>query len=441
METRKMSLSMKIMLAMVLGILFGLVFVFIPEQLNLFDISIKGWLNEYLISGLFALIKTWFVNSLKLIVVPLVLVSLICGTCSLSDPNKLGSMTIRAGSLYLATTLIAVTLGIVFAILIQPGAGVALSSDVAMTAQETSIFGIFSNLISQNPFHSISQLKPNMLQIIIFAILLGLAISLSGEKGKPVANLFESMNEVIMKLVTMIMKVAPYGIFCIMAIVVSEAKWSELSSLLKYFLLVIFVLIVHGLLVYPLLIKFVAKLNPITFLMKMRPAMLFAISSSSSSATLPVTIEVAEKRIGVSNSTASFVLPLGSTINMDGTAILQGIAVVFIAQQYAIDLSIAQYLTVILTATMASIGAAGVPSAGIVLLVGVLSSVGLPTESIAMILGVDRILDMVRTAVNITGDATVATIVSQWEGNFDEQIFNDPDAGLDYEAEKIPHST
>ncbi len=433
----KMSLSMKIMLSMAFGIVFGLIFVFLPEDLSIFDTSIKGWINEYIVGGLFALIKTWFVSSLKLIVVPLVLVSLICGTCSLSDPNQLGSMTVKAGSLYLGTTLIAVTLGIVFALLVQPGSGVALSSDAAMTAEETSIFAIFSNLISQNPFHSISQLKPNMLQIIIFAILLGLAISLSGEKGKPVANLFESMNEVIMKLVTMIMKVAPYGIFCIMAIVVSEAKWSELFSLLKYFLLVIVVLIVHGLLVYPALIKFVAKLNPITFLLKMRPAMLFAISSSSSSATLPVTLEVAEKRIGVSNSTASFVLPLGSTINMDGTAILQGIAVVFIAQQYNIDLSIAQYLTVILTATLASIGAAGVPSAGIVLLVGVLSSVGLPTESIAMILGIDRILDMVRTAVNITGDATVATIVSQWEGNFDEDTFNNPDAGLDFEDENI----
>ncbi len=430
MQKKKLSLSLKIMLAMLFGIVFGLVFVFIPEQLSLFDVSIKSWINEYVLSGLFALIKTWFVSSLKLIVVPLVLVSLVCGTCSLSDPNKLGSMTVRAGSLYLGTTLIAVTLGILFAIIVQPGAGVALSTEASVTAEKTSIFAIFSNLISTNPFHSISQLRPNMLQIIIFAILLGLAISLSGDKGKPVAILFDSMNEVIMKLVTMIMKVAPYGIFCIMAIVVAEAKWAELYSLLKYFLLVIVVLIIHGSLVYPTLIKFIAKLNPIKFLMKMRPVMLFAVSSSSSSATLPVTLEVAEKRIGVDNSTASFVLPLGSTINMDGTAILQGIAVVFIAQQYQIDLSLAQYLTVILTATLASIGAAGVPSAGIVLLVGVLSSVGLPTESIAMILGIDRILDMVRTAVNVTGDATVATIVSQWEGNFDQEVFDSTETEL-----------
>ena len=437
MKTSKMSLSMKIMLAMIMGITVGLIVVFIPEDATLFESSIRSWINEYFIGGFFALIKTWFVNSLKLIVVPLVLVSLVTGTCSLSDPNQLGSMTLRAGSLYLGTTLIAVTLGIMFAVIVQPGAGVALSTDVAMTSESTSVFSIFSGLISQNPFHSISQLRPNMLQIIIFAILLGLAISLSGEKGRPVALLFESMNEVIMKLVTLIMKFAPIGVFCIMAIVVSEAKWSELYSLLKYFLLVIVVLVLHGIVVYPTLIKFVAKLNPVTFLMKMRPAMLFAISSSSSSATLPVTMEIAEKRIGVGNSTASFVLPLGATINMDGTAILQGIAVVFISQQYGIELSLAQYLMVILTATMVSIGAAGVPSAGIVMLVGVLSSVGLPTESIAMILGIDRILDMIRTAVNITGDATVATIVSQWEGTFDKQTFDDPDAGLNYEAEKI----
>ena len=439
MNNRKMSLSFKIMLAMVSGVLFGLLFVFIPDDTTLFDTSVKGWLNDNVFGGLFLLAKTWFVNSLKLIVVPLVLVSLICGTCSLSDPNKLGSMTLRASGLYLATTGIAITLGIIFAIIFEPGSGVALSSDSGPSTEPTSVFSIFQNLITQNPFYSMSELRPNMLQIIIFAILFGLAISLSGDKGRPVANFFESMNEVIMKLVTLIMKVAPYGIFCIMAIVVSEAEWEKLYSLIKYFMLVIAVLIVHAMLVYPSLLRFIAKLNPVTFIMKLRPAMLFAFSSSSSSATLPVTMEVSEKRIGVGNATASFVLPLGSTINMDGTAIMQGIATVFIAQQYGIDLTMGQYLTVILTATMASIGAAGVPSAGIVMLVGVLGSVGLPTESIAMILGIDRILDMVRTAVNITGDATVATIVSKWEGNFSEETFNDPEAGLEYEAEKIHH--
>lgn len=440
MTSGKLSLSFKIMLAMLLGVIVGLIYTFIPSDITLFDHSVKEFLKDNLFQGLFLLAKTWFVNALKLIVVPLVLVSLICGTCSLSDPNKLGSMTIRAGGLYLFTTGIAVVLGITFAILLEPGSGVPLSSDARPNADAVSIFDMFLNLITQNPFYSISELRPNMLQIIIFAIMLGLAISLSGDKGRPVADLFESMNEVIMKLVTLIMKIAPYGIFCIMAIVVSEAEWAKLYSLLKYFLLVILVLIVHAIVVYPALLKFVAKLNPATFFMKFRPVLLFAFGSSSSSATLPVTLEVAEKRIGVGNSTASFVLPLGSTINMDGTAILQGIATVFVAQQYGVDLSMGQYLTVILTATMASIGAAGVPSAGIVLLVGVLGSAGLPTESIAMILGIDRILDMVRTVVNVTGDATVATIVSKWEGNFSDETFNDPEAGLSYEAEELKHS-
>ena len=440
MASGKSSLSLKIMVALAAGIFIGFIFTFIPEDLKFFGHSVKTFLNDYLFQGLFLLAKTWFINSLKLIVVPLVLVSLICGTCSLSDPNKLGSMTLRAGGLYLLTTGIAVILGIFFAILFEPGAGVSLSSHAKPNAEAISVFDMFLNLITQNPFYSISELRPNMLQIIIFAILLGLAISLSGEKGKPVATLFESLNEVIMKLVTLIMKVAPYGIFCIMAIVVSEAEWQKLLSLIKYFLLVIIVLIFHALIVYPTLLKVVANLNPLVFIKKFRPVMLFAFSSSSSSATLPVTLEVSEKRIGIGNSTASFVLPLGSTINMDGTAILQGIATVFVAQQYGIDLTIGQYLTVILTATMASIGAAGVPSAGIVLLVGVLGSVGLPTESIAMILGIDRILDMVRTVVNVTGDATVATIVSKWEGNFSEETFNDPEAGLQYEAAELKHS-
>lgn len=417
------SLSTKIMISMVLGIMAGVIYTFIPEDLTLFDSSIKQFLNDNLFEGLFLLAKTWFVNALKLIVVPLVLVSLVCGTCSLSDPNKLGTMTLRASGLYLLTTGIAVVLGILFAIVFEPGTGVALSNESKPTAQEVSVFGMFLNLITQNPFYSISEIRPNMLQIIIFAILFGLAISLSGEKGRPVADLFESFNEVIMKLVTLIMKVAPYGIFCIMAIVVAESEWPKLYSLVKYFLLVIVVLVIHAIVVYPTILKLFANLNPLTFFAKLKPVILFAFSSSSSSATLPVTLEVAEKRIGVGNSTASFVLPLGSTINMDGTAILQGIATVFVAQQYGIDLTLGQYLTVILTATMASIGAAGVPSAGIVLLIGVLGSVGLPTESIALILGIDRILDMVRTVVNVSGDVTVATIVSRWEGNFSEEVF------------------
>jgi Na+/H+-dicarboxylate symporter len=288
---------------------------------------------------------------------------------------------------------------------------------------------MLAGLITTNIFKSM--LEADMLQLIIFSILFGVSIAMSGEKGKPIADFFASLNEVIMKLVTIIMKFAPYGIFCIVAMVIAESKWDEIKSLSKYFGLVLFVLVLHGLIVYPTLLKLLAKLNPIDFLMKFRPTILFAFGSSSSSATLPVTMEIAQKRLGVGKTTSSFVLPLGATINMDGTAIMQGIATVFIAQQYAIDLTMGQYLMVILTATMASIGAAGVPSAGIVMLVGVLTSVGLPTESIVMILGIDRILDMTRTAVNVTGDATVATIISRWENDFSEDTFNNPNAGMD----------
>lgn len=433
-KNKKLSLSMQIILAMLLGIAVGTIIAFLP---NAEESEFSKWINENITNGVFLLVKTWFINSLKLIVVPLVFVSLVCGTCSLSDPNKLGSMSYKSLGLYLFTTTIAVTLGILFAILFKPGAGAELPGEPYTETGSSSVFDIFANLITQNPFYSLAELSPNMLQIIIFSILFGLAISFSGKKGKPIADFFARMNHVIMKLVTMIMKFAPYGVFCVMAIVIGEGEWDKIQSLSKYFVLVMLVLILHGLIVYPSLLKFLAKLNPITFLAKFKPVILFAFTSSSSSATLPITMEVAKKRIGVGHSTASFVLPLGATINMDGTAIMQGIATVFIAQQYAIDLSMAQYLLVILTATMASIGAAGVPSAGIVMLIGVLSSVGLPTESIAMILGVDRLLDMVRTAVNVTGDATVATIVSGWEKDFSNETFEDTDAGLDYQLEKL----
>lgn len=435
MNFSKMSLSVQILVAMALGVILGSIITSIPNDVSLFGSNVSLWLNEYLTNGFLALVKSWFVNSLKMIVVPLVLVSLICGTCSLSDPAKLGSMSTKSISLYLMTTAIAITIGIIFAVIVQPGAGVALASEAYNASEPQSIFSIFSNLIPTNVFSAL--VNANMLQIIIFSILFGLAISLSGERGKSIAAFFQDLNEVILRLVTIIMKFAPYGIFCIMAKVVAESDFEKLISLGKYFFLVIAVLIVHAMLVYPTLLRIFTGLNPIAFLIKMRPAMLFAFSSASSSATLPVTMELAEKRVGVGKSTSSFVLPLGATINMDGTAIMQGIATVFIAQQYAIDLSLGQYLLIILTATMASIGTAGVPSAGIVMLVGVLNQVGLPTESIALILGIDRILDMVRTAVNVTGDATVATIVSNWQDDFSKERFDDPEAGLEYEAEKL----
>jgi DAACS family dicarboxylate/amino acid:cation (Na+ or H+) symporter len=300
---------------MLLGSIVGLIITYLPEG------NILNWVQTYLTEGLFSLMKTWFVNSLKLIVVPLVIVSIVCGTCSLSDPKKLGSMGSKSILLYLMTTTIAVVLGISFAIIFEPGAGVSLSQESFENDKESSsIFAMLAGLITTNIFKSM--LEADMLQLIIFSILFGVSIAMSGEKGKPIADFFASLNEVIMKLVTIIMKFAPYGIFCIVAMVIAESKWDEIKSLSKYFGLVLFVLVLHGLIVYPTLLKLLAKLNPIDFLMKFRPTILFAFGSSSSSATLPVTMEIAQKRLGVGKTTSSFVLPLGATINMDGTAIM-----------------------------------------------------------------------------------------------------------------------
>jgi Na+/H+-dicarboxylate symporter len=286
--------------------------------------------------------------------------------------------------------------------------------------------------VPNNPVAAMADAK--MLPIIVFAVLLGLAITLSGEAGKRISSWFQDFNTVIMRLVAIVMNVAPYGVFALIANMAATSNGDDFLAVGKYIVLVIAVLLFHALIVYPSLLVFLTRLNPRMFLYKMRAAMMFAFSTASSNATIPVTLESVEKRVGVSNKIASFTVPLGATINMDGTAIMQGIATGFIAQFYGIDLSISQYLMVVIMVIMASIGTAGVPSVGLVLLAGVLAQVGLPEEGIALILGVDRLLDMIRTAVNITGDATVTTIVAKSEGELDEAVFRDPQAGRAFET-------
>jgi Na+/H+-dicarboxylate symporter len=269
----------------------------------------------------------------------------------------------------------------------------------------------------------------NMLQVIVFSILFGIAVALAGRPGEKVADLFSDLNEIIMKLIIILMDLAPYGVFCLMAKLFATLGFDTIGNLITYFLLVLFVLVLHGTATYPLMLKLLAGLNPLMFFRKMRPVMLFAFSTSSSNATLPVTLKTTTHHLGVRNNIASFTIPLGATINMDGTAIMQGVATVFIAQAYNIDLSFAQYLSVILTATLASIGTAGVPGVGLITLAMVLQQVGLPVEGIALIIGVDRLLDMTRTAVNVTGDCTVSCIVAKSEGEFDQSAFDDPNTG------------
>ncbi len=427
------SLSTKVLIALGLGSLLGFLLSLIVNWLP----SSKPIIEPYFIHGLFELIKQLFMNALRMMVVPLVLVSLVCGTCTLSDPKKLGSLGIKSILLYLLTTTIAISIALLIASLFQSGTGIPLPDSGYSGKEAPSLLNVFAGMVTDNPFKTLAQ--GNMLQLIVFAILLGISISwLTSDTAKRLTVFFNDFNELILKMVTLIMHIAPYGVFCIMAAVVYQFGWETLKQLGGYFALVISCLILHASITYSSLLILLTQLNPYTLFQKMKPALLFAFSTSSSSATLPVTLEVARKRLGIGKTTASFTLPLGATINMDGTAIMQGVATVFIAQMYGVDLTSSQYLTIILMATLMSIGTAGVPGAGLIMLSGVLAQVGLPADAIGILLGIDRLLDMTRTAINITGDATVACIVSKSENDLDETIFNDMDAGSDFEHDETP---
>ncbi len=344
-----------------------------------------------------------------MLVVPLVFVSLICGTSTLSDPSKLGRLGAKSVGLYVVTTAIAITLAMSIALVVSPGDGLNLTTETTFQAKEApSLSDVIVNMFPSNPINSMAQ--GNMLQIIVFAVLFGIAMAMTGDAGKRLTAIFEDINTVIMRLVTIIMNLAPYGVYVLMAKLFSTIGGETILSLAKYFFLVFGVLILHGLVTYSVLLKALSGLNPVILMKKMRDAALFAFSTSSSSATLPVTMETAKNKLGVGNSVSSFTLPLGATINMDGTAIMQGVATVFIAQVYAVDLSLGDYMMVVLTATLASIGTAGVPGVGLIMLAMVLQQVNLPVEGIALIIGVDRLLDMTRTAVNVTGDCMVSCI-------------------------------
>ncbi|MCO7225411.1 dicarboxylate/amino acid:cation symporter [Pleionea sp. CnH1-48] len=419
------SLSTQILIALGLGVALGLILK-AP-----FLASFSGAIDTYIIS-FFDVIKTLFINSLKMMVVPLVLVSLICGVSALSDPSKLGRLGGKSLLLYLFTTAAAISMALLLANLVDPGSDVVAKATDYEPKAAPSIADVFSGLIASNPINAMA--NGNMLQVIVFALLFGFAMSRSGESGQYMGNFFNHLNEIILKLVSILMSIAPYGVFAIMVGVTYKLGFNVFKDLATYFSLVAITLIIHALVTYPTLLTFLARLNPLTFYKKLRPAALLAFSTASSAATLPVTMKVAQQRLGVGDSTRSFTLPLGATINMDGTAIMQGVATVFIAQMSGVDLTMSQYLTVILMATLASVGTAGVPGVGLIMLSMVLVQVDLPAEAIGMLLGVDRLLDMMRTAVNISGDSAVACIVSKSEGDFDEDMFNDPEAGLHLEA-------
>tara|TARA_B100000676_G_scaffold53478_1_gene52645 strand:+ start:725 stop:1987 length:1263 start_codon:yes stop_codon:yes gene_type:complete len=413
-----MSLTAKILTGMVVGLLMGLLFQWL-------SLPPENFLRIYLVDGLFDAVGQIFIVSLKMLVVPLVFVSLTCGAASLGATGSIGRLGSKAIGLYLLTTAIAVTMALSVSLVIDPGmdAGSVLEAPDYQGKEPPGIKETLINIFPDNPIASMAE--GEMLQIIVFAMLLGIALSQSKLAGERVISFFEDLNEILMRLITMIISLAPYGVFCLMLKLGLTVGWNEITKLASYFFTVVLVLSMQALIVYPMLLTFIAKVNPIIYLRKMREPFLVAFSTASSGATMPVTLRTVKEKLGVDNKVASFAVPLGTTINMDGTAIMQGVATVFIAQFYGIDLSVNAYLMVILTATMVSIGAAGVPGVGIVMLSMVLAQAGLPVEGIGLIIGVDRLLDMMRTTVNVAGDGMVAASIAASEGQLNRETYND----------------
>ncbi|MEL0612444.1 MAG: dicarboxylate/amino acid:cation symporter [Marinomonas sp.] len=419
-----MSTTMKVLLGMALGISVGLV-------INLTGLNASGtWVNQYLTNGLFHIVGSMFVNALKMLVVPLVFFSLVCGVCGIGDIKLLGRIGSKAFVLYLMTTAIAIASALFIASGLGIGEGMnAVANSNFSGKAAPPLSSVIINIVPSNPISAMA--KGEMLPVIFFSIVFGISLLMVGKKADSVSSFIEALNEIMMKMVNVIMAVAPYAVFCLIAKAIANLGLDLLEQLLGYVLVLIGVLMFHLFVTLQIILKLMSGLNPLTFIKKMRSTQVFAFSTSSSNATIPVTLRTVTDRLGVNNSVASFTVPFGATINMDGTAIMQGVATVFIANIYNVDLGMMGYLTVILMSVLASIGTAGVPGVGLIMLSMVFAQVGLPIEGIGLILGVDRLLDMIRTAVNISGDAVVTAVVAKSEGQLDESIYNDPNAGND----------
>lgn len=394
-----MNLSTKILIALGLGIIAGL-------ELGADGVDLaKTWIAPF---------GTIFMNMIKMIIVPLVFSSLVIGVCSLGDIKKIGRIGAKTMAYYLGTTAFAIVLGIALAIVIQPGAGLNMPADGVKAAAKAAppIMQVIIDIFPTNAMEAM--LKANMLQIIVFSLFLGIGISMVGERAEYLKRTIDGLAEVSYQIVGIIMKFAPIGVFGLITPVVAANGPSVLLPLLKVVIAVYVGCLLHAVIVYGAMLQFIGKVSPLKFFKGIAPAQLLAFTSCSSGGTLPVSMTCVQK-LGVSKEVSSFVLPLGATINMDGTAVYQGVCALFIAQVYGVDLTSGQMLTVILTGTLASIGTAGVPGAGFIMLTMILTAVGLPLEASALIAGIDRILDMPRTCVNITGDATVCYLVDKSE--------------------------
>jgi len=394
---------------------------FIGSVLNFMH---NDFINHFVVNGVFEVIGQIFINFLKMLVVPLVFVSLVCGVASLNNISKLGRVGGKTLLFYLATTAIAIMIALSLATLFAPGKNFSLQNAGEQTVaavESPPLTQTLINMVPSNPVQAMAE--GQMLPLIVFSLLLGIALVMTGEAGQRVEKQFNDYNAIIMNLVVVLMKLAPLGVFCLLAKTFAIQGYEIIKPLLGYFSIVILALGLHLFVTYPLLLKILAGQNILTFFKKMYPVQIFAFSTASSNATIPVNIENAERHLGVDNSIAAFTIPLGATINMDGTAIMQGVATIFIANVYHIDLTMGDFLAVVLTATLASIGTAGVPGVGLVMLAMVLKQVDLPVEGIALIIGVDRLLDMLRTLVNVTGDAAITVVIAQSENALDQNVY------------------
>ena len=415
-EKKKLSLTSKIFIGLIAGVICGVIF-------NLF-VPASYVRDTIIIDGICYVIGNGFIKLMKMLVVPLVFCSLVCGASAIGDTKTLGKVGGKTIAFYLATTAIAVAVAISVAALIKPGIGLNMNmieTENVTVAEKTSAVDTLLDIIPDNPFSSLA--NGNMLQVIVFALIVGILLAKMGERAELVANFFSQFNDLMMEMTNLVMSFAPIGVFFMLTRTFANLGFDAFIPLLKYMGSVVLGLGVQCFVVYMILLFVFTRLNPFKFIKKFFPVMAFAFSTSTSNATIPLNIETLEEKIGGSRKVSSFTIPLGATINMDGTSIMQGVAVVFAAQAYGINLGISGYLTVIATATLASIGTAGIPSVGLVTLTMVFSAVGLPVEAITLIMGIDRILDMLRTAVNVTGDAVCTTVVAYQNKDVDKEVF------------------
>ena len=416
-KEKKIGLTTKIFIALIAGAIFGIILCYLVPSGHVRD--------DIVVEGILYVIGQGFIRLMKMLVVPLVFCSLVCGSMAIGDTKKLGTVGVRTLIFYLFTTALAITVALTVGNIIDPGVGLdmsAIKTNAADVAQmeATSLTDTLLNIIPDNPVNSLA--SGSMLQIIVFALIIGVILAKLGDRAETVSNFFGQFNDIMMEMTMMVMSLAPIGVFCLISRTFANIGFSAFLPLGKYMIGVLLALAIQCLIVYLGLLKVFTGLNPIKFIKNFFPAMAFAFSTATSNATIPLSIDTLAKKMGVSKKISSFTIPLGATINMDGTAIMQGVAVVFAAQAFGIHLTMTDYITVIGTATLASIGTAGVPSVGLVTLTMVFNSVGLPVEAIGLIMGIDRILDMTRTAVNITGDAVCTTIVAHQNKAIDRSV-------------------